>query len=258
MYRGRYFTRFAQHVCGDRMEGDVYPIFQPAGKRRRKCRPTSEVQKKLNQKNAAKKLTRLVRANFGAEDLALHLTYRPGQEPETAEEAAADLKNYIRRLKRIYKKQGLELKYICTTERGEKNGRVHHHMIVTGGVDRDALEEAWGRGFANSKRLQIEEDGLAALSHYMVKDGAKYKRWSGSRNLIKPEPVVKDNAYNMGDVEEMRDAIESRNAHAYFEALYPGWELIEASCTQNGVNRGWYIAFEMRRKRESSKSSERR
>lgn len=250
MYRGRYFTRSARHVCGDRMEVDVYPVFQPAGKRRRKCRPTSEIQQRLNQRNAAKKLTRLVRLNFGQDDLALHLTYRPGQEPETAETARRDLQNYIRRLKKLYRKQGRELKYICATEHGKKTGRVHHHLIVTGGIDRNTLEECWGKGFANSKRLQIEEDGLAALSHYMVKDGASYKRWSGSRNLIKPEPIVKDNEYNMGDVEDMRDAIESRNAHAYFEALHPGWELVEASCAQNGVNRGWYIAVEMRRKRE--------
>lgn len=249
MYRGRYFTRTAQVVCGDRMEVDVYPVYQPAGKRRRRCRPTSEVQAKLNQRNAAKKLTRLVRANFGEEDIALHLTYRPGQEPETEDDARRDLQNYLRRLKRVYRKEGVDLRYICTTERGRKNGRVHHHLIVNGGVDRDTLEETWGRGFANSKRLQVEEDDLAALSHYMVKDGTSYKRWSRSRNLVEPEPQIRDNEYNMGDAEEMRDAIESRSAHAYFEALYPGWELVEASCTQNGVNRGWYIAVEMRRKR---------
>ena len=67
---------------------------------------------------------------------------------------------------------------------------------------------------------------------------------------------ARKNAQNFG-VEEMRDAIETGNAHAYFEALYPGWELIDASCTQNGVNRGWYISFEMRRKRSGAKQARR-
>lgn len=247
MYRGRYFNRTALNVCGDYMDGDIYPVYQSAGVRRKRCKPTSEIQEKLNQKNAAKHLTRLVRKNFSEADLALHLTYRDGERPDTPEQAAKDLANYIRRLKRRYKKISLELKYISCTEYGKKGGRCHHHLIVSGGLDRDALESTWGKGYANSKRLQFEEDGMAALSHYMAKDAIFFKRWNASRNLIQPEPEIRDNQYNMGQMEEMREAIESNNAHAYFESLYPGWELIEASCTQNGVNRGWYISFEMRR-----------
>lgn len=251
MYQGRYFTRSRVNVCGDYIDADIYPVFQPAGKRRKKCKPTSEIQKKLNQRNAAKHLVHMVRSNFGSEDMAEHLTYRPGEEPGTMEEARRDLYNYIRRLKRIYKKRGIELKYISCTERGKKSGRYHHHLIVTGGVDRDTLEKAWGKGYANSKRLQFEEDGMAALAHYMVKDETSFRRWNGSRNLCQPEPIVKDNEYTMGDVDEMREAIESRSAHQYFEARFPGYELIEADCTQNGVNRGWYISFEMRKRKEN-------
>lgn len=252
MYRGRYFTRTAVNVCGDYMDGDIYPVYQSAGQRRKRCKPTKEIQAKLNQRNAAKHLTRLVRKNFGEEDLALHITYRDSEKPESPEAAARDLNNYLRRLKRRYRKLGVELKYIACTEYGKKGGRCHHHLIVSGGIDRDTLEETWGKGYANSKRLQFEEDGMAALSHYMVKDAIFYKRWNGSRNLIQPEPEIRDNQYNMGDVEDMREAIESGNAHAFFEKLYPGYELIEASCTQNGVNRGWYISFEMRKIRTRS------
>ena len=253
MYQGRYFTRSSVNVCGDYMDGDIYPVYQAAGKRRKKCRPTSEVQEKLNQRNAEKRLTRLVHNNFSEEDIALHVTYRNGEYPESPEAAARDLKNYIRRLKRKYKKAGLDMKYVSCTEYGKKSGRVHHHLIISGGLDRDELEKTWGKGFANSKRLQFGEDGVTGLTHYMVKDGIFYKRWNGSRNLVQPEPIVKDNEFNMGDVEDMREAIETKNGHAYFEALYPDYELIEASCTQNGVNRGWYIHFEMRKKRKKDR-----
>ena len=77
-----------------------------------------------------------------------------------------------------------------------------------------------------------------------------YKRWSGSRNLKQPDPQVKDGAVTMSDMKKIRDAIDRRNAHAYFEQLYPGFELTTAVYTQNGINRGCYIHFEMRRKRK--------
>lgn len=230
------------------MDGDIYPVFQPAGKRRKRCNPTKEIQKKLNQKNAEKKLTRLAHLNFTDKDLALHLTYRDDAMPASIEESERYLDNFIKRLRRLYKKLGLVLRYIRATERGAKNGRIHHHLMVTGGVDRDELEELWGNGYANSKRLQFDDRGITDLAHYMVKDRVTYKRWSGSRNLIKPEPEVKDNQFNMGDIEDIIDLIETKNIWGYFEALYPGYELVDASYIKNDVNLKYYIHFEMRRK----------
>ena len=248
MYQGRYFNRSRVNVCGKYMDGDIYPVYQPAGKRRKRCNPTKEIQQKLNQRNAEKKLTRIAHLNFTDKDLALHLTYREGEQPESIEEAERILDNFIKRLRRLYKKLGTVLKYIRATERGSKNARVHHHLIISGGVDRDALEELWGKGYANSKRLQFDESGITGLAHYMAKDRATFKRWSGSRNLIKPEPIIKDNQFNMGDIEDIIDLIENKNIWGYFEALYPGYELIDAEYIQNGVNRGYYIHFEMRRR----------
>ena len=248
MYKGRYFNRSSVIVCGDYMDGDIYPVYQPAGRRRSRCRPTSKIQEKLNQRNAKKKLIRIIHNNFGENDIALHLTFRPDRNPATLKEARRELRNFLGRLRRFYRKKGIVLKYIVVVEYGKRGGRVHFHLILTGGVDRDELEKLWGNGYANSKRLQFDADGLTALANYITKDRVTYKRWSGSRNLIQPVPQVKDGAVTMGDMEEMRDAIDSRNAHAYFERQYPGFELTKAVCTQNGVNRGWYIHFEMRRK----------
>ena len=33
MYKGRNFNRESVYVCGDYIDGDIYPVFQPAGKR---------------------------------------------------------------------------------------------------------------------------------------------------------------------------------------------------------------------------------
>lgn len=248
MYTGRTFNREGVYIAGDYLEGDIYPVFQQAGKRRRKCKPTSEIQRRLNQKNAEKKLTRILRLNFGEGDRSVTCTYRRGEEPETAEQAQRDAQNFIKRLKRIYAKAGAELKYVYATECG-KNGNWHHHVVLSGGVDRDEIEKAWGKGYANSRRLQMEEDGLAGLGRYIVKERRFFKRWSASRNLMKPEPAVFDGELTMRDVNEAAEAIENKTARAWFEERYPDFELIEATYERNGINRGVYIHFEMRRRR---------
>lgn len=248
MYRGRYFIRESVYVCGDYMDADIYPVFQPAGKRRARCKPTSAIQEKLNQKNAEKKITRLAHANFTEDDIALHLTY--DELPEDEEQAQRDLYNYIRRVKRLRKKMGLPpLKYLSCTEVGKKSGRIHHHIIMSGGVDRDTLEKLWGKGYANSKRLQFKEDGITGLTRYVAKDHLFYKRWNQSKNLVRPEPVVRDSAVTMDDLEEMEDAIEKKAAWQYFEGRYEGFTLTEATFTRNNINRGCYVNIEMRRRR---------
>lgn len=248
MYTGRTFNRETVYFTGEYIDGEIYPVFQSAGKRRKKCKPTSAIQERLNQRNAEKKLTRIVRMNFSEGGVSVTCTYRKGEEPEGAEQAQRDAQNFIKRLKRLYRKAGAELKYIYATECG-KSGNWHHHFIVTGGVDRDDIEDAWGKGYANGKRLKVEEDGLAGLSRYIVKERRFYKRWSGSRNLLRPEPVQCDGQLSMFDVEEAADAIEEGRAHEWFENRWPDFELVEARCDRNGINRGVYIHFEMRRRR---------
>ena len=48
MYTGRTFNRESVYVCGDYMDGDIYPVFQAPGKRRSRCKPTSEIQQRKN------------------------------------------------------------------------------------------------------------------------------------------------------------------------------------------------------------------
>ena len=207
------------------------------------------IQKKLNQRNAAKRLTRIVHMNFTSCDLALHLTYDREHMPESAEDALRIVQNYLRALKRRYRKLGLELKYILSTEYGGRSGRVHHHLIVNAGLDRDAMEALWGRGYANSKRLQFSDEGVSGLTHYITKGDASYKRWSGSRNLIQPEAATSDGKLTMDETEELAEAVEDGLAYDWFEERYPEFELVSCECIRNSMNRGAYIHFEMRRRR---------
>lgn len=196
----RYRTKTTK--SGEMLESEVFPIWETGAKRARKA-VTREAQRRLNDRNAVRKLVRLVSCNFGREDLMVTLTYGDERIPGFRE-VQRDVRNFLRRMKDRRAKTGLgELKYIYSVEgfrheagdepeqaelpgvfdqaaeiierKGGVSPRPHVHMILSGGLDRDVIEGLWGRGWANCKRLQPDRyTGLEAVSRYMVKS------WRGS------------------------------------------------------------------------------
>ena len=247
MYQGRTFTREQVFVCGDYLDGDIYPVFQPPGKRRKKCKPTSEIQARLNQKHAERSLTRIVHTNFTPDDYALHLTYH--DTPQTEDEAKRLVRNYLRALRRRYAALGLTFKYVLSTEYGKKGGRIHHHLILSGGFDRDEIERMWEYGYANTKRLQFREDGVTGLSHYIAKERKGAKRWSGSRNLEKPACAQYDGRVTMEELDALAGEDEGA-VQQWLEERFPDFEAVCCDPYRNNINRGVYIHFEMRRRSE--------
>lgn len=247
----RTVYREKKYTCGEYLDVFIYPVFETGkhrGGKREKRKPSTEAQKKLNQRHREEKLVRLLRANFTPEDLEIHLTYR-GKQPESDEEAARNQRNYIRRIQRLRKKMGLPpLKYIAVTERGKRGGRYHHHITVNGGIDRDTLESMWEYGYANSRRLQFTEDGLAGLGNYIVKSPAGKKAWTASKNLVDPEPVTRDGRISGGKARELAKSLESGEKFAKFERLYPGYLLSGAEAFHNDVNGGCYLVARFYRK----------
>ena len=245
-YRGRFVVRQRIWCCGQFAEVELYPVFQPPGKRRSRCRPTKECQRRLNQRASQMKLARLLRMNFAEGDLEIDLTYA---SPESVEGAAADLRKFLRELRKIWRKAGEELRYIYTMEQGKKSGRVHFHLVLNQGpLGRDELESLWGHGYANARRLRMDENGVSGLAGYLSKQGRKRKpedagkrSWSCSRNLKRPEPEVRDGAVTVGDVMALAEEIDRRSA----EAVMPDMTLVEAEAWRNQVNRGLYVRMEM-------------
>lgn len=250
MYRGRSFIREQIWVTGEYMDVDCYPVFQPAGIRRSKCRPTTDIQKRLNKKNREKQLLRLVRENFGRDDYITTLTFGKGKEPTSQEEAQRMIRNYLIRLRRRYKRAGAELKYIYTIERGKKKGRWHYHLFLSGGISREEIEKCWGLGYANTRRLQPEEDGLASIVHYVTKgqNEGGFRAWTSSKNLTRPMPAVIDGKKKRGELEQLADDIEDGRAAKTLGELYPEYEFMEASYYRNPINRGTYVHYELRRR----------
>ena len=244
----RTVYREKPYYCGEYLDAFIFPVFETGGYRggtRTKRKPSTEAQKKLNQRHREEKLVRLLHTNFTPEDLEIHLTYK-GAQPESDEEAARNLRNFIRRVQRLRKKQGLpSLKYIAVTERGKRGGRYHHHVTLSGGIDRDELEELWPYGYANSRRLQFTEDGLAGLGHYVVKSPVGKKAWTASKNLVDPEPRTRDGRIS---ARKARELFENMQDSTRFEKLYPGYLISSVEAFHNDANGGYYIVARLYKK----------
>jgi hypothetical protein len=238
IYREKYY------ICGEYLDTYIFPVYKRPGKRGKKAQPTTETQKKLNTRHATEKLTRLHHANFTPDDLELGLSYR--DNPESDEEALRLVQNFLRRIRRLRKKLGLPaLKYICVTEKS-KSGRYHHHVTINGGLDRDVIESLWGLGYANSRRLQFSENGLTALSHYIVKEPIGGKRWNASKNLIDPEP--RENDYRIRSRRRAEALAKDKEDREPWEKLYPDYFLSEVTPFHNDENGGIYIFARLYRK----------
>ena len=244
----RTLYREHKYYCGGYLDVQIYPVYKKQGGRSKKAKPTSEVQAKLNADNAARHLTRLLNKNFTPRDLALHLTYLPENLPANDEQAKKDVQNFIRRVKRYYKKLEIsDFKYIWVTEKSSK-GRYHHHVVFTGGGDRTEIEKIWGKGYANSKALQFGEKGLEGLAHYITKKPIFYKRWSGSRNLKKP--LERTNDYKISGKQAAKFKNSGSGKHE-FESMYKGYILSDFAAKFNNVNNGIYIYAQLRKIQDS-------
>lgn len=242
---------------GKILEVELYPVYKSGReipRRAKKEKLSTKEQKNLNDKNARKKLTRLINTNFGEGDIVIHPTYRDSEMPSTEQEARRDIVNYIRRVKTYRKRNDLpELKYIYVIECkvSKKTGvmRWHFHMIMSK-MDRDTAEKMWKYGdFTNADRLQPNEYGCEAIARYMTKEPQGKKRWAQSKNLKEPYiPPPKDGRIGKRGVRKM--ATQYVEDKEYFEKRYKGYQFLKCVPTFNDYNGYWYIEIVMRRKDE--------
>ncbi|GIP17797.1 hypothetical protein J40TS1_34390 [Paenibacillus montaniterrae] len=252
--------------CGKKyMEVDIYShtSLPTPRKRSKKGKVSAPKQKNLNDKNAKRYFVQLLNTNFGEGDLHVSLTY--AELPDTIEAAEKEVSKYIRRIAYKRKKEGLDpLKYVLITEYrtgkdDEKPVRIHHHIIMNGGLDRDEIEELWRKpkkkgqkkgdriGFVNADRLKPNEYGLEAIARYLMKNPNGKKRWSSSQNLERPEYSTNDHKYSRRQVERIvKDEIDNL---IYWKKQYPDWDLTDARAEYNDLT-GWSVYLKLRRSRE--------
>lgn len=238
LYREKRFT------CGEYLEVDIFPVFEYQRGRSKKRKPTSETQKKLNQRNAERKLIRLLNTNFTKNDIRFDLTYSDEFYPESNQDAQRELQNFLRRVKRYRKKHNLpELKYVAVTEIGKKTARVHHHIVMSGGIDINTLAEIWGRGYTTAKPLQFNEHGIVGIAKYLVKEPIFGKRWCASKNLEQPKESQRDGRISQRKVRTFHDS--GTDNREEIEHLYEGYILTDVHPVYNEVNGGYYLTIRM-------------
>ena len=229
----RSLIREQRHYSGDFLEVDCFTVRKPNSSRKAKAKPSTNAQKILNQKNAARRLTWLVQDNFGTNDFYLSLTYPLSFEGNEKMLNGKLYDNWLRRIKRKYKKAGLELRYIASTELGEDRKRLHHHLIISGEFGAEVLKEEWNKqfntckkGYAHIEQLTFTRTGVAALAHYQTKDPRLfYRSYTCSKNLKHRPPVTRDGRISGKKLKELRNDIYNREE---FERLYPGYEFVDA------------------------------
>lgn len=109
---------------------------------------------------------------------------------------------FLRELRKLYKKNGNELKYIHVMEIGEKGAR-HHHLIINK-CEVKLLQEAWYKAYEGHNRVKVfplDDSGqYKELASYFIKYSTKAKGTEGelqkkaynsSKNLKKPKSKIK-------------------------------------------------------------------
>lgn len=244
--------REKRFLCGKYLEVEIYPIskYEQKKSRSKKKNESRKEQKSLNDKNAKKNLRRRIHANFDNKDLIVSLSYDADNLPNSEGDAIRDRNNYIRRIKNFRKRNGLgELKYIAVLEYREATDdkrtktRIHHHIIISG-MDRDKVEELWGKGIANTSRMQANELGFEELANYLLKDPRGKKRWSQSKNIVIPVPVINDYKYSNKKLYELS---QNQGEREVFEKLYPGFVYSGHEVVLNDIDGGTYVYIKMRR-----------
>lgn len=267
------FIREKTIHCGNGYkEIDIVPRTEIQDKsvknKRKRIKESEPKQKDLNEKNSKRYLVQLGNGNFTERDLHLSLTYKDKFLPKTVEEAEREVTNYLKRIRNRMKKNGIgSLKYILVTEYNfdknddEKLVRIHHHLIINGGLDRDLVEDLWSKrrkkgeekgdslGWVNADRLQMNENGIEGLCKYITKNKKSKKSWSSSRNLIRPESTKNDNKYSK---RKIRDLALDPDKKEEFKKIYPDLDITSVKSVFY-EDTGWHIyikAWEKKKKRK--------
>lgn len=249
--KGRISSVYATKTvkAGNQLEIEIYPEFtKKQSKEYKLTKKHKQAQRNLNDRNARKKLERLINVNFSKGDLWVTLTYSDKCIPASQKEAHKNITNYIRRINYRRKKSGLDnAKYIFITEfSDEKKIRCHHHLIIEAGLSMDIIESVWKLGKRNNvRKVDPDKDGLTGLANYLSKDPKGSKRWCGSTNLKKPKESKSYNAFKASHVKKM--VKDPAKIEQMAVKRHKNYEYTRSEIRFNEVNGRFYVYIRMRR-----------
>lgn len=278
------FKREKRIYCGaEYLEVDIVTVTNTPEAGKKKKGKSSQAQKNLNDKRSKRRFVQIANTNFGADDLHISATYNEAHLPMTLKEAEKNVHNYLDRIKRRMKRvTGQDLKYMLVTEytpeedegqqltledKQTRAVRIHHHIIINGGLSRDDLELMWSStrinwkkagsdpayrkkvdylGFVNCDRLQPNENGIEGLVNYINKRKKGCKKWSTSMNLKKPKEKKNDHKYSFRKIRELAKTPEDKE---FWRKQYKGYEPTKIDFEYNAYT-GWNVYLKLRKVRD--------
>ncbi len=155
---------------------------------------------RYNTKLKGRSLTHLLNTNFRPGDIFMTLHYSRDKRP-TPTDAKKQLTAFLRRLRAVYRRYGLELKYIKVTAFGSKGG-IHHHIVINSGVPYEEITRLWDYSARTPEYRPLYSDGeYSALAVYLIEQSKigstaeqkiKGKGYVGSRNLKQAELIKEE------------------------------------------------------------------
>lgn len=194
------------------------------GSRRKKVNKTTEAQKKVNSRQAVKKLTWILNENFDGTSLYVTWSFAKENRPAGKEELRAVIDKLLRDLRRSYKAAGDILKYVWVAEVGER-GAAHVHMVLNA-IELSILKKCWDKGWIDIKPLD-DSGQYRKLASYFVKysektmktcEGFSGRRYNPSKNLKIPQPT--------------KTTVKSKNAYNHTIEIPTGWYLDKESVAE--------------------------
>lgn len=247
----RYNCRYKEIDWFEYSEEEKEAVRKP---RRAKTRASPPKLKNLNDEYSKRYFRWLFHNNFKAGDYVITLTFAKVTDKRRAQK---DFANYIKRLRRLYGRLGLELKYQYVYEGKSGGARPHFHVVLNSGagLNRDDIEKLWRLGITQAKMLQPDNGGelCEALCEYLTKEMkhvSKYERsWNCSNNLIRPDIVTDDNSVSKKRMRKMQEAQRNDEVKQYVERLYIGWTLISYYIGTNEITGRPFARLKLLRKK---------
>ena len=212
-----------QYIFTDSIEHEYYYNGNYGAKgeeRSPKRKRTPEEIKAVNQSNREKRVRHLIKQNFTTGDYFTTLNFGDeyiGRSLDSLRKK--EIRNFLARIRRSYKKAGVPFKFIIRFEIGSRKKRPHIHMIMNRIPDLDLIvKQQWTYGNNPYFELitddpdtpqkladyitKITEDQQTTADAYCEGDLSKVTDYSCSRNLSRPVPK--------------KSVIKSRTMHSVF------------------------------------------
>lgn len=257
---GQIREKAVVYDTGDIVEIDAAPARKQTRGRRKSWQYTSAEQKWVNARKRARYVRRLLALNFSSGAILFTLTYADEYLPDTMEEVKRDFANFLRNIGRRYKKEQAVFKYMGVIERGEDSGRVHIHVVMSGGITRREILATWRKAHGVwEDAAEFAEWGFDDIAGYLLKDVEDAERYEhaykASKNLERPRPESDGTPLKrMADAAFTKNFCEDLSAgnltRAELNARFPGFKVLDfkpSDVRYNPYNRGYIVHMRLLR-----------